>query len=106
MDLRGVRMGRRLLLPVETMRSILSIHALRRRKKFGSGKKQMPHQDSSAPYSVEISWSPWGLQGRPHGVGTDKQRIIKTDLSVRYIKGHANAEDRSGYVSFSANSLL
>jgi hypothetical protein len=99
-------MGRRLLLPVETMRSILSIHGLRSRKKFGSVKKRMPRQDSSAPYSVEISWSLWGLQGRPHDVGTDKQRIIKTDLSVRNVKGHANAKDCSGYVSFSANSLL
>jgi hypothetical protein len=51
-------MGRGLLLPVQIMRFIFLIHGLRRRKKFGSGKKQMPRQDSSAPYSVEISWSP------------------------------------------------
>jgi hypothetical protein len=57
-------MGRGLLLLVGIIRFILSIHALRRAKRFGSVKMRMRRQDSSVPYFVEISWSQWGLQGQ------------------------------------------
>jgi hypothetical protein len=64
MGLRGVQMERRLLLPEQITPCMFLILALRKRRKFGSGKKRMPHQDNLVPYSVGILSFQWGLQGQ------------------------------------------